>query len=81
MHPRSLLHHDLYGLLAGLASGELLVDEQGEQTDSNNKDDTEHNDNTGLLASPVRALGDGAEGVASDNGSVDGRHFKVWNKI
>lgn len=52
------------------------MDEEGDQTDGDNENDGEHNDDTSLLGGPVFALGDVGEGVASDNSSVDGRHFE-----
>lgn len=51
------------------------MDEESDQTDSDNEDDGEHDDDTSLLGGPVLTLGDVAEGVASDETSVDGRHF------
>lgn len=59
-------------LLAGL---QLLVDEEEDEGDGDDKDDAEDDHDTGVLAGPVAALGDLGEGVASDDGEVDGRHF------
>lgn len=58
-----------------LAGGELLVDEEGNETNADNTDNAEDNHDTGLLGGPVLALGELHEGIASNDG-VDGRHFE-----
>jgi len=57
------------------ASEHLLVDEEADETDADDEDDAEHNHDTGILAGPVVTLGEGGEGVASDDGEADGGHF------
>ena len=67
----------LDNLLTALPAGlELLADEEGDEGDEDDEDDAEDDDDAGLLGSPVAALGEVDEGVASDDGrGVDGRHF------
>lgn len=66
---------DLCGLFPGAGGRDLAANEQANDTDGNNKDDGEHDDDTSFLLSPVLALGDVGESVASNDGGVDGRHF------
>jgi len=63
--------------LCGLPCCKLLGDEEGNQTAGDDEDDGEHNNDTSLTAGPVAALGDLGDGVASDNGGVDGRHCEI----
>jgi len=74
--PHSSLHKpsSLFLNPGGLPCCQLLGDEETGQTDSDDEDDAEHDNDTGLTASPVAALGDLGDGVASDDGGVDGRH-------
>jgi hypothetical protein len=64
------------GRLSRLAGLEALGDPKTYQGSTDDEDDGEDNDDTSLLLGPVLTLGDGAEGVACDNGSVDGRDFE-----
>lgn len=57
------------------AGDQLLVDEEADKADADNADDAEDGNDTGLLGSPVLALGEGGIGVASDDGGADGGHF------
>ena len=65
-----------YRLLLRPPLGEELGDPKTDKTASHQENDTEYDDDTGFLRRPVLLpLGEGAEGVASDNGGVvDGRH-------
>lgn len=63
------------GLAPLLAGEQLLVDEEGEKPDSDDEDNAEDDHDTGILAGPVAALRERREGVASDEGVVDGGHF------
>ena len=67
----------LHLLLPGLPRLKLLVNEERDQADSDNKDDAEDKDDTGFLASPV-SLGELGDGRTGDNGVRNGRHFAVW---
>ncbi len=60
-----------------LASLQLLVDEEGDQADSDDEDDAEDDHDTGILAGPVAAPGELGEGVASDDGKADGGHVEI----
>ena len=51
------------------------MDEQSDKTDKDDEADAEDDNDTGLASSPVAALGDEVEGVADDNGALNGRHF------
>lgn len=53
------------------------MDEQENQADSDNSDNTENDHDTGLFGGPALTLSNGAEGIASDDSGVDGRHFEV----
>lgn len=70
-------HSSLVLDLGGLPRCQLLGDEKTGKTDGDDKDNAEHNNDTGLMASPVAALGDLGDGVASDDGGVDGRHCGI----
>ena len=64
-------------MLLGTGCRELLANEEGDDTDGDDKDDTEHNDDTGFLLGPVLTLGDVGDSLTGDQGVVDGRHFVV----
>lgn len=54
------------------------MDEQSDEADKNDEADAEDDNDTRLAGSPVAALGDEVEGVADDNGALNGRHFVMW---
>lgn len=51
------------------------MDEQSDEADNDDEADAEDDNDTRLAGSPVAALGDEVEGVADDNGALNGRHF------
>lgn len=64
-------------LLVLPASENRLVDPEANETHADDEDDAEDKDNASVLSGPVAALGDVGEGVAGDNGEIEGGHFAI----
>ena len=68
----------LLQLLVGLAGEHLAVDEEGDETHADDKDDAEDEDDAGVLAGPVAAAGELVDGVVPGNQALDDRHCEAF---
>jgi hypothetical protein len=59
-----------------LSRREALGNPETYQAHGDNANNGEYENDTSFLLRPVLTLGNGAEGVACDDGGVDGRHFE-----
>lgn len=73
LHPSTI--HLCVSCLPCASGRDFAAEEKTNEANSDNKDDGKHDDDTSLLLGPVLTLGDGREGLAGDQGSVDSRHF------